>query len=139
MYWMLNFFFIKFKFIQSSQPLNVPFNSYIDKIALLFLIHYFFLFHPFYKISRDLTSKTVCNDIKEALSEGQEKHFEILYYKKNGEFKHMLFFSYSCRCHLQSRYRSSEKRNHMRVSCIQILWHHHKNDFSTTRRENVLQ
>ncbi|XP_070497645.1 voltage-gated inwardly rectifying potassium channel KCNH6 isoform X5 [Chironomus tepperi] len=33
----------------------------------------------------ELTSKTVCNDINEALKAGQEKHFEILYYKKNGE------------------------------------------------------
>ncbi|KAL7049357.1 hypothetical protein ACKWTF_003664 [Chironomus riparius] len=33
----------------------------------------------------ELTSKTVCNDINEALKAGQEKHFEILYYKKSGE------------------------------------------------------
>lgn len=34
---------------------------------------------------RELTSKNVCKDIKDALKEGQEKHFEILYYKKNGK------------------------------------------------------
>lgn len=34
---------------------------------------------------RELTSKAVCNDIKDALKEGQEKHFEILYYRKDGE------------------------------------------------------
>lgn len=34
---------------------------------------------------RDLTSKTVCSDINDALKEGQEKHFEILYYRKDGK------------------------------------------------------
>lgn len=39
----------------------------------------------FISICRDLTSKTVCNDINDALKEGQEKHFEILYYRKDGK------------------------------------------------------
>jgi hypothetical protein len=41
---------------------------------------------------RELTSKTVCNDIKDALKEGQEKHFEILYYRKDGESFNECYF-----------------------------------------------
>lgn len=34
---------------------------------------------------REMTSKAVATDIKNALKEGLEKHFEILYYRKDGE------------------------------------------------------
>ncbi|EAT47287.1 AAEL001560-PA [Aedes aegypti] len=33
-----------------------------------------------------MTSQAVVQSIKEALRKGEEKHFEILYYRKNGEW-----------------------------------------------------
>lgn len=40
-----------------------------------------------------MTSKAVATDIKNALKEGLEKHFEILYYRKDGES-----IAFSCIC-----------------------------------------
>lgn len=39
-----------------------------------------------------LTSHTVVHSIKEALRKGEEKHFEILYYRKDGECAHRAIY-----------------------------------------------
>lgn len=33
-----------------------------------------------------MTSSSVISSIREALTSGLEKHFEVLYYRKNGEY-----------------------------------------------------
>lgn len=38
-----------------------------------------------------LTSQHAVNVVREALAAGQEKHFEILYYRKDGEFSCLFF------------------------------------------------
>lgn len=66
-----------------NESISSSYHRYRDIRLQEEIYFYFFLNHALYS---DLTSKAVCNDINEALRAGQEKHFEILYYKKNGEF-----------------------------------------------------
>ncbi|CRL03257.1 CLUMA_CG016517, isoform B [Clunio marinus] len=72
----------------------------------------------------ELTSKTVCADIKDSLKEGQEKHFEILYYKKDG-----------CESEneVEKRNESPKAKNHRRKRKTQG----HKDTVGTTNNINT--
>lgn len=41
-----------------------------------------------------MTSTSVISSIRDALNSGLEKHFEVLYYRKNGEYPIILLFFY---------------------------------------------
>lgn len=76
---------------------------------------------------RELTSKTVCNDIKDALKEGQEKHFEILYYRKDGKWIALLFINFRSRSKMNKKSLSSvdptkaERRSFFWWWCHKVL------------------